>query len=135
MAFINAKAAPANRSGDRDSVLGGTPLDTKSNSANQAIELLEWTSLERGTLKGFATVRINRWGGLTIGGVAIHEHKNGKRWAQLPAKALLDQRTGELVKEANGRPRYVKVLSFDDQDVANRFNAAVIAAVEQAGGL
>lgn len=51
------------------------------------------------------------------------------RWAQLPAKPLLDKQTGQPILGDDGRPRYVKILEFAGRDVADCFSAAVLAAV------
>jgi hypothetical protein len=90
------------------------------------IECLEFRSVERGTLKGFAKIKVPQWH-LTMDDVAIHE-KNGKRWAALPARPMLDAKR-EVVKDEEGKPKYAKTLYFDDRDVADRFSDAVVKAV------
>jgi hypothetical protein len=92
-----------------------------------AIEVVEWRSFQRNTLLGFAKIRVPEWR-LTFDGIAIHE-KNGKRWAQLPSKPVLDANR-ELVKESDGKLRYAKVIEFDDREISTRFSDAVVKAVE-----
>ena len=91
------------------------------------VECLTWKSFERNTLRGFATIRICPLQ-LTIEGVAIHE-KNGRRWAQLPARPQIDT-DRNLIREPNGKVRYTKILSFDDRRVADAFSAVAVKAVE-----
>jgi hypothetical protein len=90
---------------------------------------LDWRPYQRNTLLGFAQIEVAAWH-LIINDVAVHE-KDGARWAQLPAKPLLDKATGDIIHEVNGRPRYARVMWFKDRPTANRFSAAVIDAVEQ----
>jgi hypothetical protein len=66
---------------------------------------------------------------MTIDGVALHR-KDGKQWAQLPARPMLDANR-ELEREPDGKPRYARVLWFDDRDTADRFSAAVAAALDR----
>lgn len=93
----------------------------------------EWRACERGTLRGFATVRVGARN-LMIADIAIHKAESGKRWAQLPAKPMLD-RSRQLVVEG-GKVRYSKVLWFENHGVARRFSEAVLRAVDAriAGG-
>jgi hypothetical protein len=98
-----------------------------SRKSNQ-VECLGWRPCERGTLRGFAHIRVGRWR-LTIGGVAVHD-KNGKRWVQLPARPQLDDNR-ELVREPDGKIRYSKILEFDDRDVADQFSLLVLRAIEE----
>ena len=81
--------------------------------------------LHRGTLRGFAEIRINELR-LTIRDVVVHE-KNGKRWAQLPAKPQV--RDGELVHHEHGKIQYFHLMNFDSRAVSDAFSAAVIAAL------
>jgi hypothetical protein len=85
----------------------------------------EFKPLVRHTLRGFATVHIAEMC-LAVHDVAVHT-KNGKRWAQLPAKPQI--RDGTLVKNDDGKVQYVPVMHFDTREVADAFSAAVINAV------
>jgi hypothetical protein len=92
------------------------------------IAIIDWRPLERGTLLGFCRVKIERWH-LTIDGIAIHA-RDGRRWAQLPSKPMLNSNR-ELEREPDGKPRYAKILWFDDRETADRFSAAVVSAVDR----
>jgi hypothetical protein len=85
----------------------------------------EWRPLVRNTLRGFAQIEIKELR-LKIHDIAIHE-KDGRRWAQLPAKPQI--RDGTLVTDDSGKTQYYPVMSFDSREVANAFSAAVVAAV------
>jgi hypothetical protein len=87
-----------------------------------------WKTYIRGTLRGFADIRIGAWH-LNLRDVAVHE-KNGRRWAQLPAKPQLDDNR-ELIREPSGKIRYYRNIWFDDRELADRFGDAVIAAVQR----
>ena len=58
----------------------------------------------------------------------IHEHANGARWVGLPAKPVID-RDGAPKRNAEGKPEYVKLFSFDNRAVSDAFSSAVIAAL------
>jgi hypothetical protein len=98
------------------------------NKNDRGVVCLDWRPCERGTLRGFAKVKVPSWH-LTIDGLSIHE-SHGKRWAQLPSGPLLNDER-ELVREQDGKIRYAKILSFDDRDVSDRFSIAVVRAVEE----
>jgi hypothetical protein len=85
----------------------------------------DWRPLHRNTLRGFAQIEIKELR-LKIHDVAVHE-KDGRRWAQLPAKPQI--RDGTLVTGDDGRVQYYPVMSFDTREVADAFSRAVIAAV------
>jgi hypothetical protein len=87
-----------------------------------------WKPFAKNTLVGFASIHVPAWN-LTILGVCLHQ-QNGKRWAALPAKPYLNT-AGDLERAVDGKPRYVRVLAFDDFRIANRFSAAVVAAVDR----
>ena len=86
-----------------------------------------WRPCERNTLRGFADLRLDNVS-LNIGGCALHE-RNGKRWVQLPARPQLDE-ARNLIRNDAGKIQYAKVLDFDSREVADRFNAAALTAIE-----
>lgn len=91
-----------------------------------AIEILEFLPFERGTLLGFAKVRIKELR-LVISSVGLHQ-KGESRWAQPPAKPMLKH--GALIHEADGRIKYAKILEFESAEVRQAFNAAVLDAYD-----
>ena len=94
---------------------------------NATVICTAWKPFERNTLRGFADLWL-RAARLTIKGCAVHE-KNDKRWVQLPAKPQLDKERN-LVRDADGKVQYVKMMDFDSKEVADRFNAAAVKAIE-----
>jgi hypothetical protein len=93
------------------------------------VECVEFKPMERGTLRGFATVRIPSMR-LTIKDVAVHD-KDGRQWAQLPAKPQLDRDRQLVMKD--GKVQYVPILLFDSREVSDAFSAAVLRAVGERG--
>jgi hypothetical protein len=91
-----------------------------------AVEILEWLPFERGTLLGFAKIRISELR-LIVKGVTLHQ-KNGSRLAQLPSKPMVQD--GQLIQGSDGRVRYVPVLEFTDRETASAFSCACWAALE-----
>jgi len=87
---------------------------------------VEFRSLCRNTLRGFAVIRIEQLR-FAVAGIAIHE-KNGRAWASPPAQALI--RNGEAIKDERGKVAYSPpLLAFDSAQVRERFSDAVVAAV------
>ncbi|WP_424140280.1 hypothetical protein [Roseomonas chloroacetimidivorans] len=93
-----------------------------------SLEIVEWKALSRNSLRGFATVRLRN--GLAIKDVTVH-CSNGKRWASLPSKPLIDK-DGNAQRSQDGKIRYVPILEWPSRDVADRFSEAVVTAVEAA---
>ena len=122
-------APETSRGGGNSGKLNSSPdkLSRPPKYEQNGITCLEWRPLDRNTLRGFAHIRVNAWQ-LDINGLAVHQ-KNGKRWAQLPARPQLDK-AGDLIKDGE-RIRYATVLQFSDRHIADRFSDAVVHAVEQ----
>ena len=85
----------------------------------------DWRAMRRNTLQGFAAIRIDELR-LIVHDVAVHE-KEGRRWAQLPAKPQV--RDGALVIGDGGKPQYFPVLEFADRATRDAFSKAVCAAI------
>ena len=88
---------------------------------------IEWRPVNRNTLRGFAKIKVPAWH-LVMDGVAVHE-RDGRSWAQLPARPQIDKETGQVIREGD-KIAYAKVLEFTDKQVANRFSDAVVAAIK-----
>jgi hypothetical protein len=87
----------------------------------------DFKPLRRNTLCGFATIKVEALR-LTIKNIAIHE-KNGRRWAQLPAKPQI--KDGKVITDSSGKAQYAIIMQFDSREVSDAFSDAVIAAVLQ----
>jgi len=95
--------------------------------SESGIELVEWKPMQRNTLRGFAVVRLRS--GLTINDVVLHA-KDGKAWASLPSKPMLD-REGQVVRDAaTGKVKYAPMLEWASREVSDRFSLAVVEAIE-----
>ncbi len=90
------------------------------------VALLDWKSIKRNSLRGFATVRIGK--ALKVSDVAVH-CSHGKRWASLPSKPQVDGQ-GNAIRDQNGKIKYIPVVAWLDKQTADRFSEAVIAAIE-----
>jgi hypothetical protein len=93
------------------------------------LDIVEWKPLVKNSLRGFATVRLRN--GLSIKDVTVHS-SNGKRWASLPSKPLVDKDGNAQRDRESGKIRYVPILEWPSRDVADRFSEAVISAIEAA---
>jgi hypothetical protein len=94
------------------------------------ILLLAWKPLVKGSVRGFASVRLGR--SLTIHDVIVLA-SNGRLWVALPGKPLID-RDGRAVLDAHGKQRYGTLLEWSDKAAADRFSEAVIAAIRAEHG-
>lgn len=90
------------------------------------VSLLSWKPLRKNTLLGFASVRLGR--SFAIEDVSVH-HSNGKFWASLPSKPLIDS-SGVAKKNDQGKVQYAPVVKWLDRESADRFSQGVIAAIE-----
>lgn len=90
------------------------------------ISLTDWREMKRNSLRGFASVRI---GGLLVKDIAVH-NSYGKRWAQLPAKPIID-RDGHAKKNDQGKTQYVPVLEWTRRELADDFSNSVVEAIER----
>jgi hypothetical protein len=91
------------------------------------MRLLDFREMRRGSLIGFARVRLPI--GLTIHDVAVLVSRNSP-FAVLPTKARIDTE-GRQKRDANGRPAYQPVLEWGSRELSDRFSAAVLSLVRQ----
>ena len=81
----------------------------------------------KGTLRGFATVRLSI--GLTIADIAVCT-SHGKVWAALPSKPVLGP-DGRHIEKA-GKKQYAAILQWADRATADRWSVAVVELVRAA---
>jgi hypothetical protein len=89
------------------------------------MRLLEWRALRKNTLRGFCVVELPS--GLVIREISIHE-KNGKWWASLPARPMLDAEGRHITNHA-GHRQYAALLGWRDRALADRFSGAAVDIV------
>jgi hypothetical protein len=90
--------------------------------------LIEFKAIVRNTLRGFCILDIPP--GLILRDVSVHE-KNGRRWASLPSKPVLDSE-GRHVVTHSGQKRYAALLGWRNRELADRFSARVVELVLEA---
>lgn len=89
------------------------------------MQLVAFKTVRKGTLRGFAMVRLPI--GLEIADCPVHRHPGGRCWAALPSKPILDPHGHHL--EKGGRRQYVPILTWGDRAVADRWSDAVVELV------
>jgi hypothetical protein len=94
-------------------------------SGKLAVTCADWRPLRRGTLRGFARIRVADLD-LTIHDIAIHE-KNDRLWAQMPSRPWL--KDGAAVRGDDGKVQYSPIMEFGRREVREAFSRAVILAV------
>ena len=89
------------------------------------MKLLEWRSMTRNTLRGFAVLKMPS--GMIVRDVAVHQ-KSGKSWAALPARPQIGQ-DDKVVRNHAGKAQYSALLGWCNRDLADRFSAAVVQLI------
>lgn len=92
-----------------------------------SLDLVEWKSLTKGSLRGFAAVRLRN--GLTIHDIPVLT-SNGKVWASLPSKPMIGKDGQPIIDAKTGKPKYQPILAWPDRATSDRFSEAVVAAIE-----
>jgi hypothetical protein len=92
------------------------------------IRIREFRPLTRNSLRGFAVIELPS--GLVIADVSVHV-SHGKPWASPPSKPMIGK-DGAVMKDANGKVRYVPIIEFRDKETRDRWSNAVIEAVRAA---
>src|SRR4051794_6944665 len=92
------------------------------------MRLISFKVIGKGALVGIATVELPI--GLGIEDCPILINKDGKPWAALPARPVLD-REGRHVKPAGAKGQYAALLKWRDRGLADRWSAAVVALVRE----
>jgi hypothetical protein len=107
------------------------PSTITNETANvMPVHLVDWKSVVKGSLRGFAKVRLGRT--LLINDVPVLS-SNGRVWAAMPGKPLVGA-DGTGLRDDKGKQRYAPVLEWTSRDASDRFSEAVVAAVQQAHG-
>ncbi len=94
------------------------------------VALLGWKPLAKGSLRGFAKVRLGR--SLVINDIPVLQ-SNGKAWASMPGKPLVD-RDGQPMRDNKGKQRFSPILEWADRDASDRFSLAVVEAITREHG-
>ena len=86
------------------------------------IQILEWKPLRKGSLLGFAKIKMPS--GMILSDVTVLQGGRGA-WASPPAKPLID-RDGMVQKDANGKTKYASLVEFTSKEIRDKFSNAVI---------
>jgi len=102
-------------------------MSAESLAPQRRMVLRSFKPLVKGVLRGFVEIELPS--GLVVSDCPVLV-SNGKAWATLPSKPVLD-RQGRQV-ETNGKRQYAPVVAWRDRDLSNRFSQAVIELVRAA---
>lgn len=117
----NGQLSTATRAG-----FGGTPGEAASGrDARPRLTLRKWRAFQKNTLRGFAEVRLPN--GLVVRDVAVHL-KDGKAWASMPAKPILEDGRHKLGED--GKYAYALLLEWETRELSEGFSRAVVAALD-----
>jgi hypothetical protein len=92
--------------------------------------LIDWKPLDSGSLIGKATIAFAS--GLTVSNIPVFRGRDGALSAGGPDAPLVDQ-NGIQLRDAGGKRRYTKVISFENREARERWNRAVLTALRDAG--
>jgi hypothetical protein len=92
------------------------------------MRLLNFNAVNKGSLRGFATVALPN--GLTIFDCPVMIGKRGP-WATLPAKPVLDGE-GRHIKPEGRKGQYAPVAQWRDKEQSTRFSDSLVALVLEA---
>ena len=93
--------------------------------ARPGLQLLAFKSVRRNTLRGFAEVRLPNQ--LIISDILVGE-ANGRQWALLPSKPMVD-RDGNAMRDPAGKPRYTAIVEWSSPALRDEFSRRVVALV------
>jgi hypothetical protein len=96
--------------------------------ARHAAVVEEFSALRKNTLRGFAKVRLAS--GMIVHDVAIHAGGGNKAWASPPSKPMID-REGHVLRDPDGKVRYVPIIAFATKEHRDRFSALIVNAVRE----
>jgi DNA-binding SARP family transcriptional activator len=94
------------------------------------MQLLDWKRIDKGAIRGRATVLLPI--GLQIADIGVFT-KDAQSWAQMPSEAMRDA-DGQLLKDDRGKTRYRSPLRWATRELQERFSAALIALIEAEHG-
>ena len=102
-----------------------TQYQQPSAPGRPTLKLLEFKKVRKGSLRGFAEVRLPI--GLVISDIVVGE-ANGRQWALLPSKPMID-RDGNLLRDPSGKIRYSPVVEWGSRELQQEFSRCVVALV------
>jgi hypothetical protein len=91
------------------------------------ISCVDWRPLRKGSLLGFAKVRVVEMD-MTFIDVAVHV-SHGKLWAAPPARPWV--KDGQVVTDDSHKVQYSAIVEFGRKETRDAFSAAVVDAVRR----
>lgn len=85
-----------------------------------AIEIVAFKPMDKGTLRGFLTVKLTNVG-MEIRDCTLHD-KEGRRWIGLPSRQY---------EKVDGTTTWTPIVLFYDRDKEGQFRAATLKALEE----
>lgn len=86
------------------------------------IKITKYTPVDKGALRGFCSIEVAKWC-LAINDLSIFE-SGGRKWLNFPSKK-------SDPKDGADKPSYFPYIRFTDKETNERFNSAVIAALDE----
>jgi hypothetical protein len=93
--------------------------------APPGLQLLTFKPVRRNSLRGFCGIRLPSQ--LIVNDIVVGE-ANGRQWALLPSKPMVD-RDGNLLREDSGKIRYAPVVEWSSPALRDEFSKRVVALV------
>ena len=111
---------------DRSEFLATSAAVGKSHPVG--FKLIEWSSLDRGTLKGYATVEMPS--GMVMHDCPVFRSEDGQ-WSSIPASKPLVG-AGGVSRDKTGKARFIPIITFTTKQHRDRWSGAVVAALRAA---
>jgi hypothetical protein len=89
------------------------------------VTCLDWRPLAKGSLLGFAKIRIDELG-LILREVTVHR-SHGSFWASPPARPQLHN--DSVLRDDRGKIAYAALIEFERKAIRDAFSARVVEAV------
>jgi hypothetical protein len=89
--------------------------------------VIDFRPLRKNSLLGFAKVELPS--GMIVADVTVLNSCKGP-WASPPSKPMID-RDGVVMKDSNGKVRYVPIIDFKSKEIRTKFSEGVIEAVRR----
>jgi hypothetical protein len=83
------------------------------------MECIEWKAYEKGLLRGFADINVEKWG-IILKGCKMFM-KDGKRWVTPPSTEFTNEK---------GEKKYNPSLKFIDPEFVKAFSEKAVKAIE-----
>lgn len=85
-----------------------------------SFEILRYTPLEKGSLQGFFSLKIAKWGQFVINDMRYFAKEGGARWIAFPQRQY----------EKDGEKKYAPYCKFEDRGMEHAFGDQVLKALD-----